>query len=244
MKNFLKKWRDILRGTLQLIYPARCPVCDEIIKQSGERICAECRDKLRLLTPPYCMRCGRKTSAGEEFCGECREKKHFFDRGRALYEYSSAAEAIYRFKYGGRREYAEFFGEQIADYLGSFIRNTGAEGIVPIPLHKNRKRVRGFNQAELMAEALGRRTGIPVYPKMLVRVRNTKPQKTLNPEERQNNLKKAFNMGQNDVKLKVIIVLDDIYTTGTTIDEAAKVLKEAGAEKVYFVTLACGAGIM
>lgn len=95
-----------------------------------------------------------------------------------------------------------------------------------------------------MAEALGRRTGIPVYPKMLVRVRNTKPQKTLNPEERQNNLKKAFNMGQNDVKLKVIIIIDDIYTTGTTIDEAAKVLKEAGAEKVYFVTLACGAGIM
>ena len=82
----------------------------------------------------------------------------------------------------------------------------------------------------------------PVYPKMLVRVKNTAPQKKLNPEERQNNLKRAFNMGQNDVKLKTIIVMDDIYTTGITIDEAARVLKDAGAEKVYFVTLACGAG--
>ena len=132
----------------------------------------------------------------------------------------------------------------MAEFLGSFIRNIGAEGIVPIPLHKSRRRIRGYNQAELLAGALGKRVGIPVYPRMLIRVRNTKPQKTLNPEERQNNLKRAFNMGQNDVKLKVIIIIDDIYTTGTTIDEAARVLKEAGAEKVYFITLACGTGIM
>ena len=69
------------------------------------------------------------------------------------------------------------------------------------------------------------------------------PQKKLNPQERQNNLKKAFNIGRNDVKLKVILVFDDIYTTGSTIDEAARALREAGAEKIYFITLACGAGI-
>lgn len=243
MKISSKKREKIIRGILQAVYPGHCPVCDEIVRHGGENVCTECMDTLKLLTPPYCMRCGKKISEGEEYCGECREKKHFFERGRALYEYGPAVESIYRFKYGGRREYAEFYGEQIAEYLGGFIRNTGAEGIVPIPLHRNRKRTRGYNQAELLAKAVGKRLGIPVYPKMLVRVKNTAPQKKLNPEERQNNLKRAFNMGQNDVKLKTIIVMDDIYTTGITIDEAARVLKDAGAEKVYFVTLACGAGI-
>ncbi len=238
----MKRLKKIWEGILQVIYPRHCPACDEIVKQSDEKICFACMDKLKLLTPPWCMRCGRKTQEGEEFCGECREKKHFYHRGRALYEYNSAAESIYRFKYGGRREYADFYGEQMAEYLGEFIRSTGAAGIVPIPLHKNRKRVRGYNQAELLAQALGKRLNIPVYPKMLVRVRDTVPQKKLNPSERENNLKKAFNMGQNDVKSKVIIVVDDIYTTGTTIDEAARVLKDNGADKVYFVTLTCGTG--
>lgn len=229
-------------GVLQAIYPRRCPVCDDIPGQGG-RICPECMGKLKLLTPPWCMRCGKRTEEGEEYCRDCREKGHLFERGRALYEYESAAESIYRFKYGGRREYAEFFGEQIAAYLGDFIASVGPEAFVPVPLHRRRRARRGYNQARLLAEAVGRRTGIPVYGDLLVRVRDTVPQKKLNPSERQNNLKRAFNMRRNDVKLNRILVFDDIYTTGATIDEAARVLKEAGAERIYFITLACGAGV-
>lgn len=232
-----------MESILQAVYPRRCPVCDEIVQQRGEKICLKCMDRLKLLTPPWCMRCGKKTEEGEEYCKDCRERRHHFERGRALYEYDSAAESIYRFKYGGRREYADFFGEQIADYLGDFIRAVHPDGLVPIPLHKRRKAVRGYNQAGLLAEAVGRRMGIPVYHHLLVRVRNTAPQKKLNPTERQNNLKKAFNIPENDVKLKTILVFDDIYTTGATIDEAARALKAAGAEQIYFVTLACGAGV-
>lgn len=239
----MKGFRTVIDGVLQVIYPRRCPVCDGIVPQAGEGICLGCMDKLKLLTPPWCMRCGKKVQSGEEYCRDCREKKHFFKRGRALYEYGTAAEAIYRLKYGGRREYADFFGEQITEYLGEFIRDVCPDGIVPIPLHRRRRASRGYNQAALLAKAVGRRLNIPVYPEMLVRVRNTAPQKKLNAEERQNNLKRAFNMGRNDVKLKTIIVMDDIYTTGATIDEAARVLKEAGAESIYFITLACGAGI-
>lgn len=230
-------------GILQALYPRRGPVCDDIVGRAGEKICLGCMDRLKLITPPWCMRCGRKTEEGEEYCRDCRERGHLFDRGRALYEYDSAAESIYRFKYGGRREYAEFYGEQIAEYLGEFIRNTEPEAIVPIPLHRRRRAGRGYNQAELLARAAGRRMGIPVYSRLLVRVRDTAPQKKLNREERQNNLKKAFNIPQNDVKLKRILVFDDIYTTGTTLDEAARALKAAGAEQVCFITLACGAGV-
>lgn len=243
----MRKIKSVIKivssGVLQALYPRRCPVCDGIVGRAGEKVCLKCMDRLRLLTPPWCMRCGRKTEEGEEYCRDCREREHLFDRGRALYEYDSAAESIYRFKYGGRREYAEFYGEQIAEYLGDFIRDMDPEVIVPVPLHRRRMAGRGYNQAELLARAVGGRMGIPVDSRLLVRVRNTAPQKKLNREQRQNNLKRAFNITRNDVKLKRILVFDDIYTTGTTLDEAARALKAAGAERICFITLACGSGV-
>lgn len=237
------KIKMLYKGLVDAVYPRHCPVCDGIVGQRREKICLGCMDKLKLLTPPFCMRCGKKVEDGAEYCRDCREREHIFDRGRALYEYDSAAAAIYRFKYAGRQEYADFFGEQIAEYLGDFIRGQRPEGFVPIPLHRRRKARRGYNQAQLLAAAAGREMGIPVYSELLVRERDTVPQKKLNPQERQNNLKKAFNISKNDVKLKTIIVFDDIYTTGSTIDEAARTLKAAGAERICFVTLACGAGV-
>lgn len=227
----------------QLLFPLRCPVCDGIVHPYGEKICTECVEKLKLLTPPWCMSCGKKLMEEGEYCSDCIRKKHNFIRGRALYEYESAAPSIYRFKYGGRQEYAGFFGQEMGRYLGEFIRSVQPDGLVPIPLHKSRKRKRGYNQAALLARALGEYTGVPVYEKLLVRVKNTAPLKRQNPEERQNNLKKAFNISQNDVKLSTIIILDDIYTTGSTLDEAARVLRQQGVRRVYFLTLACGAGV-
>jgi len=160
-----------------------------------------------------------------------------------LYEYQSVAASIYRMKYGGRREYAEFFGEEMGNYLKNFIAQVNPDGIIPIPLHKRRLNKRGFNQAALLANALGAYLGIPVYDRILRRTKNTAPLKLQNPSERQNNLKKAFIMLENDVKLKTILLVDDIYTTGSTIDEVTRVLKQGGVEHVYFVTLACGAGV-
>lgn len=230
-------------GILQLLFPLRCPVCDDIVRPSGEKICLECLEKLKLLTPPWCMKCGKKLAEEGELCADCRKKEHVFARGRALYTYESAAASIYRFKYGGRREYADFFGEQMAEYLGDFVRSVRPDALIPIPLHKRRMAVRGYNQARLLAEAVGSRLGVEVCADFLVRVKNTIPLKYENPVERQNNLKKAFIIERNDVKLKRVILVDDIYTTGSTMDEAARTLREAGVEEVYFLALACGAGI-
>ena len=228
---------------MQLMFPLRCPVCDRIVRPTGEKICLECLGKLKLLTPPWCMRCGKKLAEEGEYCTDCRRKEHFYLRGRALYEYESVAPAIYRFKYGGRREYAAFFGEQAAEYLGDFIRSVRPDALVPVPLHKKRRAVRGYNQAELLARSIGEYMGIPVRAEFLVRQKNTAPLKYENPTERQNNLKKAFNIVQNDVKLEKIIIVDDIYTTGSTMDEISRVLKTAGVREIYFIALACGAGI-
>jgi len=228
---------------LQLLFPLRCPVCDGIVRPFGEKICLECLRELKLLTPPWCMKCGKKMLTEGELCRDCSQRERKYIRGRALYEYSSAAPSIYRLKYGKRQEYADFFGEEMARYLGEFINECRADAIVPIPLHKRRQRKRGYNQALLLAKALGHYTGIPVRGNLLRRVKNTAPLKRQNAYERQNNLKKAFIITENDVKLNTIIIVDDIYTTGSTIDEAAAVLLQHGVERVFYIALACGTGV-
>ena len=235
--------RKIKEHILQLLFPRRCPVCDDIVVPYGEQICIKCLTKLKLLTPPWCMKCGKKLYQEGEFCEDCKKKPHKYMRGRALYEYGSVAPSIYRLKYGKRQEYADFFGEQLALYLGDFIRSCAPDALIPVPLHKKRQRGRGYNQAELLARALGGAMGIPVRCDLVRRVKNTAPLKHQNPTERQNNLKKAFIIAQNDVKLDTIIIIDDIYTTGSTMDEMAAVLMQHGVRKVFCVTLSCGAGV-
>lgn len=237
----VNKIRKILRQIFNILYPQRCPVCDGIVEEPGESICLDCLGRLSYLLPPWCMKCGKRVEKGEELCPACREREHRFLRGRVLYEYDSVAPAIYRLKYGGRREYAKFFGCQLGEYLGDYLREIQPDALIPIPLHRARKRTRGYNQAQILARVLGEYTGISVETKILYREKNTRPQKNLNYAERQNNLKKAFIIKPNDVKLKRVVLVDDIYTTGTTIDEAATALIEAGVTEVYFIALACGA---
>lgn len=216
-------------------------MCDGV-QPIGELICPACEEKLRRIRPPFCRKCGKGImDEQEEYCADCRRTRHAYTEGRALYEYPSVRRSMYRFKYQGRREYAEFYGKELAQSLGGTIRRWHPDALVPIPLHRSRKRARGYNQAQALAKALGGRLGIPVEEGLLARVKRTAPQKCLNREMRQNNLKKAFKLCRNDVKLSTIIVIDDIYTTGSTIDAAAEVLRDAGIREVYFVALAAGA---
>lgn len=228
----------------ELLFPRRCPVCDKPVKPAGKLICGGCRAKLVHVREAGCMKCGKPlTEEYEEYCSDCRKKRHVYTQGKSLYEYHSAAKAIYRFKYGNRREYAEFFGKEMTERFGKLMDFWQAEALIPVPIHKARRRKRGYNQAELLAEEIGKRTGIPVIRDLVVRHKNTRPQKELKGAERENNLKRAFKIGRNDVKLSTIIIIDDIYTTGSTVDEMAQVLKEIGIDKVYVLTLAIGKGI-
>ena len=225
---------------LQLLFPRRCPMCDEIVRPWGEKICLSCLKKLKYMVPPYCMKCGKGVPEGREYCNDCQKAPHLFACGRILYEYGDVSAVVYRFKYGGRREYADFWGEELAVYLGDFIRGTGAQALIPVPLHPRRQRRRGCNQSLLLAKQLGCRIGLPVYEDYVVRTRDTAPLKLLGSKERQNNLKKAFNIKQNDVKLEVAVIIDDIYTTGSTVDGVAAVLLDSGVRRVYFVALSGG----
>lgn len=116
------------------------------------------------------------------------------------------------------------------------------EAVIPVPIHKNRRKKRGYNQAELFARELGKLLELPVDGEILVRTKDTTPQKKLDDRERKNNLKKALKIGKDSVQWKKVLVVDDIYTTGSTVDAAALVLKEAGVEEIYVLSIAIGKG--
>lgn len=151
-------------------------------------------------------------------------------------------QSIYRFKDGGRREYAEFYAKESARLYGDWIKRKDIQAIIPIPIHRHKRYKRGYNQAEVYAKELGKQCGLPIDSKTLIRVVVTLPQKTLSDRERKNNLKKALKIGVDGVQWKRVLVVDDIYTTGSTVDAAAAVLREAGVEKIYILSITIGNG--
>ncbi|MCR5670042.1 MAG: ComF family protein [Butyrivibrio sp.] len=236
---------------LDLIYPGRCPVCDGIlpvfeIKNGslgpGGRIHKECKKKIRYVGDNTCMKCGKPLlqEDDKEYCDDCRKRKHVFDRGFSVFEYRSISGSIYRFKYQKRQEYAQFYADASLKKLGKVLSHLGIDVIVPVPMYPKKEWQRGYNQASVYGKALSERLSIPFADDLVRRTRNTVPMKSLDVSGRRNNLKKAFNIIRNDVKFKCILIIDDIYTTGSTIDAIAHEFRMAGAEKVYFLTLAIG----
>lgn len=231
---------DIL---IDMIYPRICPVCNEIITARAADICPECAGRLNYVGFSFCMRCGKPVRDDEEYCSDCIAAGHEYDEGRAVLLYDGVtSRSLYRFKYGGKQEYAKFYGRVICERLGRKIKSWNADVIIPVPIHPSRKRKRGYNQAELIAKEISKRLGIRMATDIVYRSRATGALKKLGARERQNNLKKAFNIKQNSVKYETVLIVDDIYTTGATVDAMARCLKGAGVKKVYYVALCIGRG--
>ncbi|MCR5269344.1 MAG: ComF family protein [Lachnospiraceae bacterium] len=225
-----------------LLFPPRCIVCDRPLERSESGVCRSCEKGIHEIRAPYCMKCGKELrSDGETFCEDCLRREHKYDSGRSLFLYNEPMKkSLYRFKYHGRKEYAAYYGRILADHLGEWIISIAPDALIPVPLHDKRLKKRGYNQAELIARALAKRLRVPVIPDLLIRILATEKQKNLNETERENNLKKAFKTTENDVKLDTVLLIDDIYTTGATVDSAAACLKNAGVRKVHVLTLCIG----
>ncbi len=228
---------------LDLIFPRRCTVCDKILPWGEKQICEACKKKIEYSSGSSCFKCGKPVKEEEEYCYDCRCKEHYFTQGAALFPYEYIRLSLYRFKYSGRMEYAAFYGEQMAYRFEEKRRQWKPEALIPVPLHRKKQKKRGYNQAELIARELGRHWKLPVITNLVVRCKNTRPMKEIVGTDRQNNLKKAFKLGTNDVKLNTIIIIDDIYTTGSTMDAIAGVCRRAGIKNVYFLTVSIGYGL-
>ncbi len=232
---------SIIKKVLELLYPSTCIFCGEICK-SG--ICESCRMKVTEIQEPRCKKCGKPIDSMEvEFCFDCQKTEFCYEQGRSLWLHKEPVQsAIYAFKYKNRRVYGEVFAREMARKFEQLVREWEIELIVPVPIHKKRRRIRGFNQAEILAEELGKSWKIPVEHSLVVRNKDTKPQKELGQWSRKKNLKKAFSIVKRMEKNKNILIIDDIYTTGSTIHSMAEILKKAGNEKIYFLTISIGQG--
>ncbi|MCR5273012.1 MAG: ComF family protein [Lachnospiraceae bacterium] len=236
MKKMICK--TIINKALETIYPPRCALCDDIV-YDGRDICFECEKKMKLPGDAVCLKCGKTLyDRGREYCKRCEKGESYFVQGKIIFEYEGdIKESIYHFKYGNRREYAAFYARIANEVYGDWIERKGVELIVPVPMHKKKKRYRGYNQAEIFAKELSKLTDIRCND-VVLRLKNTKPQAKLNQEERKNNLLNAFKIKSDIVKYKKILVIDDIFTTGSTINEIAKELLDAGAKEVYMLCIA------
>ncbi|MGN0986717.1 MAG: ComF family protein [Otoolea sp.] len=227
-----------------LLFPRRCPVCGEIVEAAEDLICPECIHKLKQVRQPTCRKCGKEVfSEQEEYCMDCSRHRRSFESGVAVFHYNEAARrSMAAIKYKNKREYLDFYASAMAYRYRKTVEHWHAEVLIPVPVHPSRRRQRGFNQAEELARRLSRHWGIPVESRFLLRSRKTVPQRDLNPQERLRNLQEAFAVDRSIPVPGSVILVDDIYTTGSTIEACTRVLKAAGVQEVHFAAICIGGG--
>ena len=237
MKKFNKE------AILNILYPRRCPVCGGIVKPAGRLICPACFRELSFVKSPTCKKCGKEIEDDTmEFCEDCMAHRHVYEYGAALLNYNDAAKnSMVQIKYHNKREYLDFYGAALAVRYERTIRKMNVDVIIPVPVHPSRRRKRGFNQAEVLAKIVGERLGIPVRTDLLKRTKKTLPQKELSAGERLKNLSGAFRSEEIPQEIRRVLLVDDIYTTGSTIEACTRALKASGVQTVYFVVI-CMAG--
>lgn len=241
MKKSIYKVGDML---LDLIYPRCCPLCGEVRPYKAEAACRTCLEKLKRVQRERCLKCGKHIEEEEQaLCGDCQKQSKSFVRGYPAFEYADPLKkALYDFKYKNQRVYADFFAAGIFACRGEELQQLKVDGIIPVPVHPKKKKRRGYNQAGLLAKALSTRMRVPVFEDVLLRSVDTNPQKELNDKQRLSNLKNAFKINGNAIKLKKVLLVDDIYTSGATIECCTRVLLAAGVEEVYYTSVAIGKG--
>lgn len=234
--------KRLIESVLSLFIPPKCASCGTVLSHESV-FCESCKDTFRLVEEPFCSICGLpfKSSEGSNHpCPSCWNESVWFDRARAVFIYEGAIRrAIHRFKYHANLFQARILGGLLADVVEDLSGSSSWDFIVPVPLHETKLKQRGFNQALLLSRYVAKRVGIPLDVDTLRRTRVTRPQVELSGSERMKNVRNAFEVNSPEVcNNKQILLLDDVFTTGATMRECARVLKKAGASRVDAVTLA------
>ena len=236
---------NVARAGLDAVIPPTCLSCETIVASHGG-LCVACWGALAWIDRPFCARCGTPFDAAlalgrdDLLCGACVAGRSPLARVRAALRYDAASRALLLgFKHADRTHAAPFFGKWLARAGADALAN--ADLLVPVPLHWTRLVWRRFNQSALLAHALARETGVACIPDLLVRQRRTPMQGTLGRTQRKRNVRRAFAVRPRlagRVRGARIVLVDDVFTTGATIEECARTLKRAGAAEVRALTLA------
>lgn len=239
----------IKEGLLNFIFPLDCKICEKPIRESkGYSICEDCFKTIELIERPYCIKCGKPLIPSVFFkqnreisCLDCKRKKYSFEFSRSTGIYDKVLKkCIHLFKYYGEKKLAKPLGKLMVDYL---VKNDEFKKkidlIIPVPLHKNDLRKRGFNQSILLGRVVGNYFSISVGEKVLIKKKLTPFQANLSKKEREKNILRAFLVEKpKEIKGKNILILDDVFTTGATVEECTKELMKARAKNIFVLTLA------
>jgi len=248
--------KSAIDAVAAVLFPAPCRICGEVLTSASRiPVCTECLDDFERIVDPLCACCGRPiatSAAGEAaasrsfdvplldtLCRLCRANFYSFDRARSFAIYDRAlSETVLLLKYEQVASLAEWFGARLAEIARQAGTEWRADVVVPVPLHRERRRERGYNQAELIAKAVAKRLDLPLDSKLLVRVKPRPPQLVLSRTEHWKSVRGAYvtRAGKNIDNVRVLLV-DDVLTTGATLDACSRALKKAGAAKVFGVTI-------
>jgi ComF family protein len=218
---------------VDLFFPPHCVGCG----RGGDFLCSDCCRKLPRILPPFCDRCG-KPQIGGTLCPSCWGVQAGIDGIRSIFYFDGIVrKAIHELKYYNLRALSDC----IAEFLYTYLQTNKIDGdtILPVPLHRDRLRQRGYNQSALLAVKLGKLAGLPVIEDCLIRIKDSKPQaRTKTGEERRKNVTGAFICKSNALRGSRIILVDDVCTTGATLEACAETLKKAGVTSVWGLTVA------
>lgn len=235
--------RALFAAALDFLFPPLCHVCRTFIPDAGPlHICFACRERMTLIKSPQCVVCGVSfIGAGDDhLCGECVKSHRHVDAARAVFVYEGASrDLIHSFKYRNKTHLRRPLALLTIEQLSEFVRLRAPHVIIPVPLHRKRLRSRGFNQAVLLGELFSSHWNMPLDRHNLRRIRWTEPQVNLSAGDRRANVKGAFSLQNPDlVRGRRVLLVDDVLTTGSTVEECALMLKNAGAEDVTVITVA------
>lgn len=239
--------RNFFNSVKELCFPAVCLVCGgPLAAPQREHLCSACLPSIQVNEPPFCLQCGVVFDSREgesHLCSSCLQDPPYFDKARSVLRYTDEAAALIKnFKYRGNDAGRATFTE-LARRSGALQDIGTPDLIIPVPMHLKRLRQRGYNQAQKLACFFYAAQKSAISPTLLARQRETEAQAGLRGRERRRNLKGAFAVPQPDrIRGKRIVIVDDVFTTGTTVNECARTLKKHGAQEVLVLTLARVAG--
>ena len=230
------------------IFPSRCIICDTVLPYGNDLnnkyLCDNCKLKLEFVHEPTCKKCGAMIDdENEAYCTRCENNiSKYYEYGFGLLRYNEfVKESLHKVKYNGRKEYLDFYGRCIAQFFVKKFKEINPEYLVPVPIHKSRLIKRNYNQASVLAHAISSELNeygisVPVNDQLVFRVKNTKVLNKLDKIDRTSELSEAFKTSDLS-NIDSVVLVDDIYTTGATINEISKVLKKAGVSHVYFAVI-------
>ena len=242
--NLPSMLKALIQGIGELLYPPNCLLCHQYLNSPPKirPLCFDCLNTLEFNRPPFCQKCSRHLpDSPQPTCDDCLRKDFFFDCAFSPCFYNETMrKLIHLFKYGNKTSLRHCFTDVILSFLKDYsLPGNAFDLLMPIPLHPVRFRERGYNQSGLLAQGLAPRLDLPVCSQNLIRVRHTQNQARVSPKNRFTNIHGAFKIKYPaQVKEKSILLVDDLLTSGTTVSEAARVLKKAGARRVGVLTLA------